>query len=58
MLGAGSLRRAKEMVWEGKREGDSGWGTRVYFNEDFFKNGSLNSLSSENYISTNSSQDL
>ena len=30
MLGAGALGRPRGMVWGGKREEDSGWGTRVY----------------------------
>ena len=30
MLGAGALRRPRGMVQGGRREGDSGWGTRVY----------------------------
>ena len=30
MLGAGALRRPRGMVWGGKREGSSGWGTRIY----------------------------
>ena len=30
MLGAGALGRPRGMVWGGRREGDSGWGTRVY----------------------------
>ena len=28
--GAGALRRPRGMVWGGKREGCSGWGTHVY----------------------------
>ena len=30
MLGAGALGRPRGMVQGGRREGDSGWGTRVY----------------------------
>ena len=30
MLGAGALGRARGMVWEGRREEGSGWGTHVY----------------------------
>ena len=30
MLGAGALGRPREMVWGGRREEGSGWGTRVY----------------------------
>ena len=30
MLGAGALRRPKGMVWGGRREEASGWGTHVY----------------------------
>ena len=30
MLGAGALRWPRGMVWGGKKEGCSGWGTRVY----------------------------
>ena len=30
MLGAGALGRARGMVWGGRREEGSGWGTRVY----------------------------
>ena len=30
MLGAGALGRPKGMVWGGRREEGSGWGTRVY----------------------------
>ena len=30
MLGAGALGRPREMVWEGRREEGSGWGTHVY----------------------------
>ena len=30
MLGAGALRRPRGMVWGGRREEGSGWGTRVY----------------------------
>src|SRR5574337_1664853 len=30
MLGAGALGRPRGMVWGGRREEDSGWGTRVY----------------------------
>ena len=30
MLGAGALGRPRGMVLEGRREGGSGWGTRVY----------------------------
>ena len=30
MLGAGALGRPRGMVWGGRREGGSGWGTRVY----------------------------
>ena len=30
MLGAGTLGRPREMVWEGRREEGSGWGTHVY----------------------------
>jgi len=30
MLGAGALGRHREMVWGGRREEHSGWGTRVY----------------------------
>ena len=30
MLGAGALGRPRGMVQGGKREGGSGWGTRVY----------------------------
>ena len=30
MLGAGALRRPRGMVWGGRSEGGSGWGTRVY----------------------------
>ena len=29
MLGAGALGRPRGMVWEGRREEGSGWGTRV-----------------------------
>ena len=30
MLGAGALGRPRGMVWGRRREGGSGWGTRVY----------------------------
>ena len=30
MLGAGALRRPRGMVRGGRKEGGSGWGTRVY----------------------------
>ena len=30
MLGAGALRQPTGMVWGGRREGVSGWGTYVY----------------------------
>ena len=30
MLGAGAPGRLRGMVWEGRREEGSGWGTRVY----------------------------
>ena len=30
MLGAGALGQLKGMVWGGRREGASGWGTHVY----------------------------
>ena len=30
MLGAGALGRPRGMVWGGRREGGSGWGTHVY----------------------------
>ena len=30
MLGAGALGRPRGMEWGGRREEDSGWGTRVY----------------------------
>jgi len=30
MLGAGALRRPRGMVWGGRREEGSGWGTSVY----------------------------
>ena len=30
MLGAGALARPRGMVWGGRREGGSGWGTQVY----------------------------
>ena len=30
MLEAGALGRLRGMVWGGRREGGSGWGTRVY----------------------------
>ena len=30
MLGAGALGRPRGMVWGGRREDGSGWGTRVY----------------------------
>ena len=30
MLGAGALGRPRGMVWEGRKEEGSGWGTRVY----------------------------
>ena len=30
MLGAGALGRPRKMVWGGKREEGSGWGTHVY----------------------------
>ena len=30
MLGAGALGRPSGMVWGGRREEGSGWGTRVY----------------------------
>ena len=30
MLGAGALGRLRGMVWGGRREESSGWGTRVY----------------------------
>ena len=30
MLGAGALGRPRGMVWGGRREEDSGWGTHVY----------------------------
>ena len=30
MLGAGALGRPKGMVWGGRREEGSGWGTHVY----------------------------
>ena len=30
MLGTGALRRLRRMVWGGRWEGGSGWGTHVY----------------------------
>ena len=30
MLGAGAVGRPREMVWGGRREEGSGWGTHVY----------------------------
>ena len=30
MLGAGALGRPRRMVWRGRREEGSGWGTHVY----------------------------
>ena len=30
MLGAGALRQPRGMVWGGRWEGGSGWGTRVH----------------------------
>jgi len=30
MLGAGAVGRPRGMVWGGRREQGSGWGTRVY----------------------------
>ena len=30
MLGAGALRQPRGMVWRGRREEGSGWGTHVY----------------------------
>ena len=30
MLGAGALGRPRGMVWRGRKEEGSGWGTRVY----------------------------
>ena len=30
MLGAGAIGRPRRMVWEGRREEGSGWGTQVY----------------------------
>ena len=30
MLGAGAMGRPRGMVWEGRREEGSGWGTHVY----------------------------
>ena len=30
MLGAGALGQLRGMVWGGRREGGSGWGTRVH----------------------------
>ena len=30
MLGAGALEQPRGMVWGGKREEGSGWGTHVY----------------------------
>ena len=30
MLGAGALGQPREMVWGGRREEGSGWGTQVY----------------------------
>src|SRR5574337_694150 len=30
MLGAGAMRRPRGMVWGGRREEGSGWGTHVY----------------------------
>ena len=41
MLGAGALGRPKGMVWGGRREEGSGWGTRVYLwqiHVDIWKN--------------------
>ena len=36
MLGAGALGRPRGMVWGGKREVGSGWGTHVYLWEIHF----------------------
>ena len=41
MLGAGALGRPRGMVWGGRREEASGWGTRVYLwqiHVDIWKN--------------------
>ena len=41
MLGAGALGRPRGMVWGGRREEDSGWGTHVYLwqiNFDIWQN--------------------
>ena len=36
MLGAGALGRTRGMVWRGRREGGSGWGTRVCLWQIYF----------------------
>ena len=36
MLGAGALGRPRRMVWGGRREEGSGWGTRVYLWQTHF----------------------
>ena len=36
MLGAGALGRPRGMVWEGRREEGSGWGTHVYLGQIHF----------------------
>ena len=41
MLGAGALGRPRGMVWGGRRQEGSGWGTRVYlwwFHVDIWQN--------------------
>ena len=36
MLGAGALGQPRGMVWGGKREEGSGWGTHVYLSQTHF----------------------
>ena len=36
MLGAGALGRPRGMVWGGRREDGSGWGTHVYLSQIHF----------------------
>ena len=36
MLGAGALGRPRGMVWGGRREEGSGWGTHVYLSQIHF----------------------
>ena len=56
MLGAGALGRPRGMVWGGRREEGSGWGTRVYLwriHVDIWQN-QYNIVKFKNKIKSNS----